>query len=75
MSNGEEKQVWFSVSDISKMLGIPERTIKYYIQIGKGPKAYKIGRHIRVRQEDFDLWTKQSTVEEHNTHPRQRTEK
>ena len=37
-------------------LGIPIRTIYSWRTRGRGPRALKIGRHLRFRRDDVDAW-------------------
>jgi excisionase family DNA binding protein len=47
---------WLTLKDISAELGIPLKTVYYYHESGEGPIAYKFGKHIRIKKEDFDSW-------------------
>ena len=47
---------WLTLKDISLELGIPLKTVYYYHESGEGPAAYKFGKHIRIKREDFDFW-------------------
>lgn len=47
---------WLTLKDISAELGIPLKTVYYYHESGEGPIAYKFGKHIRIKREDFDSW-------------------
>ena len=47
---------WLTLEDISLELGIPIKSIYYYHENGEGPTAYKFGKHIKVKKEDFDSW-------------------
>ena len=42
-----------SVSDVSRMLGVHEDTVRRFIRSGKLPVVW-VGRHIRIRPEDVD---------------------
>lgn len=41
---------------VSQYLGVPVATIYQWRTKGTGPRAIKIGRHLRFRQEDLDAW-------------------
>lgn len=47
---------WLTLEDVSLELGIPLKTVYYYHKLGQGPVAYKFGKHIRIKKEDFDSW-------------------
>jgi hypothetical protein len=52
MSEGE----LMSFVDVSKEANLPLSTVYYLHRKGKGPETVKIGRHLRVTRNDFDLW-------------------
>jgi excisionase family DNA binding protein len=60
--NIEDDSKWMKIDDIALELGIPLKTIYGYYKNGKGPKAYKFGRHVRVKREDFESWTASSVL-------------
>ncbi len=47
---------WLSLEDIADMLHLPLRTLYNRRSIGSGPRAYRIGKHVRVRRSDLDAW-------------------
>jgi excisionase family DNA binding protein len=46
----------FSVEKFAKMLDISQRTAYGLIASGLGPSFIRVGRHIRITQEDLDKW-------------------
>lgn len=44
------------VEEVSRILGVPVQTLYQWRHLGKGPRAAKIGRHLRYRAEDVDAW-------------------
>ena len=48
--------VWLSPIEICRELQIPVQTFYQWRARGIGPHAYKIGRHLRVSQADFEAW-------------------
>lgn len=41
---------------VSELLGIPVGTLYGWRHKGNGPRAIKIGRHLRYRRSDVDGW-------------------
>lgn len=41
-----------TIADVADYLGVPVQTIYFWRVEGKGPKAHKIGRHLRFAPED-----------------------
>jgi len=51
---GEE--TFWSPEALAQTLGIPLRTIYNWRTRGEGPRAFKIGRHVRYKPADVALW-------------------
>lgn len=47
---------WLGPKDIADELGIPIRTVYQWSTKGTGPRAAKIGRHLRYRRADLERW-------------------
>lgn len=45
-----------SVEEVSKYLGIPVATLYVWRHRGTGPRASKVGRHLRYRWSDVERW-------------------
>ena len=45
-----------TIAEVSAYLGIPVQTLYTWRTEGKGPKAYKVGKHLRFRLEDLNAW-------------------
>lgn len=54
--------VWLSTQDAAKRLGITPRTLYRFIDQGELP-AYRLGRVIRLKQEDVDRFIEASRIE------------
>lgn len=54
--------VWLSTQDAAKRLGITPRTLYRFIDQGTLP-AYRLGRVIRLKQEDVDTFIEASRIE------------
>ncbi|MGV3758530.1 MAG: helix-turn-helix domain-containing protein [Actinomycetota bacterium] len=54
--------VWLSTQDAAKRLGITPRTLYRFIDQGELP-AYRLGRVIRLKQEDVDQFIEGSRIE------------
>ncbi len=50
---------WKSPEGLAKLLDIPIRTVYAWRSRGEGPRAYRIGRHVRFRDEDVEEWLEQ----------------
>jgi excisionase family DNA binding protein len=42
--------------EVADHLGIPLQTLYQWRTKGAGPRAVKVGRHLRFRQSDVDAW-------------------
>jgi excisionase family DNA binding protein len=45
-----------SPEDLADYLQVPVKTIYNWRSARKGPRAVKVGRHVRFRQADVDAW-------------------
>lgn len=45
-----------STADLGEYLGVPVHTIYAWRATGKGPRAYRLGKHLRYRLADVDVW-------------------
>ncbi|MCP2340199.1 helix-turn-helix transcriptional regulator [Actinomadura rupiterrae] len=45
-----------TIEEVAGFLGIPVATLYRWRQVGKGPKARKIGKHLRYRSSDVHAW-------------------
>jgi excisionase family DNA binding protein len=48
-----------SIGQVSQMLGIPVRTLREWRMRGEGPRAARLGRHLRYRPEEVDRWVRE----------------
>jgi excisionase family DNA binding protein len=55
---------WVSPEELATELGIPVKTIYQWRYRRTGPKAHRIGRHVRFRRRDIETWlsAKQTTA-------------
>lgn len=47
---------WVSVDDLADELQIPKSTIYGWKSRGIGPRWTRVGKHLRARRTDIDLW-------------------
>lgn len=47
---------WLTPKDICAQLQIPEQTFYQWRVKHLGPRAYRIGRHLRISRTDFESW-------------------
>lgn len=51
----ELRPLW-RIADVSAFLGVPVATLYQWRHHGTGPKAYRLGKHLRYRQTDVEAW-------------------
>ena len=42
--------------EVAALLGVPLRTIYRWRSRHEGPRGYRVGRHVRYRLDDVELW-------------------
>ncbi|MGO1399579.1 MAG: helix-turn-helix domain-containing protein [Brevibacterium yomogidense] len=47
---------WLTVEQFAAELGIPKQTVYVWRTKGKGPRAHKIGRHVRFSRQSVNEW-------------------
>ncbi len=45
-----------SLRKTAEYLGVPAQTLYSWRSRGKGPKGYRVGRHIKFRRAEVDAW-------------------
>ena len=50
---GGPTPLW-SIIDVSTFLGVPVATLYQWCHLRTGPKAYRLGKHLRYRQADVE---------------------
>lgn len=53
---GTPGERWMTPRDICDELQIPEQTFYQWRARHLAPRAYRIGRHLRIRRADFNAW-------------------
>lgn len=59
MDEGEataDLQELLDVQDVSAITKIPVRTLRLWRHEGRGPRAFRIGKHLRYRRQDVAAW-------------------
>lgn len=41
---------------LASFLGVPVSTLRKWRREGTGPRAFKVGRHLRYRRADVEVW-------------------
>ena len=54
---------FLSVQELASLFGIPVRSIYNWRNRGTGPRGYRIGRHVRYRRSDVELWLEEQADE------------
>jgi excisionase family DNA binding protein len=49
-------QAWSSPQELADHLGVPVRTVYAWRTRGQGPVGTKVGRHVRYRDRDVEVW-------------------
>jgi DNA-binding transcriptional MerR regulator len=44
------------LAEVSEITGIPENTLRYWRQLGTGPKSARLGRRVVYRERDVTAW-------------------
>ena len=51
------QEQWLSTSDLARILGVQRNTIENSRSRGENlPPHYKVGRYVRYRQSDIEVW-------------------
>ena len=45
-----------SPEDLAEYLGVPLKTVYRWRYRGEGPASYRVGRHVRYKLEDVEVW-------------------
>ena len=54
---------WLSVEEIAQILKMDEETVRRWIR-SRQLKAYRFGRDLRIRRDDFDKFVKERALDE-----------
>ena len=60
LRQGTDMTELMTFEEVAKRAKLPLRTLYYLHQKGRGPKATKLGRHLRVTEDDFFAWINSS---------------
>ncbi|MGH2810910.1 MAG: helix-turn-helix transcriptional regulator [Actinomycetota bacterium] len=52
----KEPSDFYTPQELEDYLKIPVPTLHRWSHFGQGPKAHKIGRHLRYRASDVEAW-------------------
>ena len=45
-----------TLAEVADYLRVPQDTIYYWRKRGRGPRGFRMGRHVRFRRSDVDAW-------------------
>lgn len=54
--NTNKRQRLMTAPEVAEFLGIPVATLYHWRYSGTGPRALRVGRHLRFRIEDVEQW-------------------
>ncbi len=54
---------WLSVEEVAQILKMDEETVRRWIR-SRQLKAYRFGRDLRIRRDDFDKFVKERALNE-----------
>jgi excisionase family DNA binding protein len=58
MANTKNEE-WVSPAELADEIRRPVQTVYAWQHKGTGPKAYRLGRHLRYRRSDLEAWLEQ----------------
>lgn len=47
----------------ARVIGLGHRTLEQWRHLGKGPAYLKVGRQVRYRQSDLDVWLQDRRIQ------------
>ncbi|WP_198357245.1 helix-turn-helix transcriptional regulator [Streptomyces fildesensis] len=53
---GQDRRSLATPLEVSTYLGIPVATLYQWRHRGTGPKVHKVGRHLRYRWQEVEVW-------------------
>jgi len=51
-----ERQRLLRIDEVSDWTGVPQNTLRFWRQAGKGPRSAKLGRRVVYRESDVQAW-------------------
>jgi excisionase family DNA binding protein len=63
ISKPEPIEPLLTLDDVVAYLGIPKNTLYRWRVDGEGPRAMKIGKHLRYRRSELEAWLEKNTDE------------
>jgi excisionase family DNA binding protein len=63
ISKPEPIEPLLTLDDVVAYLGIPKNTLYRWRVDGEGPRAMKIGKHLRYRRTELEAWLEANTDE------------
>lgn len=52
-----------TTEELAEELRTSPETVRYWRQVGKGPKSFKVGRRVLYAREDVDAWVQAASDE------------
>lgn len=51
-----DEQQWLGIGQLAAELGVPQSTVYAWRHKGSGPRGYRLGRAVRFRRADIEVW-------------------
>lgn len=51
-----------TLKEASRLLRVPEGTLRYWRHLSAGPRSFRVGRHVRYWKTDIILWLAEQTT-------------
>lgn len=55
------RRLW-SIDELAEFLGVPVGTVYRWRYIGIGPRGIKVGKHVRYRPADVEVWLEEQAA-------------
>lgn len=53
---GQDACELLTTEEVGARLKVPAETVRYWRHVGTGPRAIKVGRFVRYREDDLSTW-------------------
>lgn len=53
-----------TIEEVAEYLRVPVASLRYWRSLGRGPKAARVGKHLRYRRAEVDRWLDEQTTQD-----------